>query len=177
MHVGAFAERGHYSETELPFKIIDLYCTGVEESILECQYYGNDTFGSGMYSCASGDDAFVRCQGTSLIIKVMHTISIVMIILNMAEMQFPFTNCSDGEVRLVGGRTPYEGRVEICISQVWGTICSTTYRDSSTNNYWDRNDATVVCRQLGHQELGIIIHLRVHLHSTAWLSAQIYWCS
>ena len=90
--------------------------------------------------------------------------------INMAEMQFPFTNCSDGEVRLVGGTTPYEGRVEICISQVWGTICSATNSFHTTN--WDINDAKVVCRQLGHQELGTpdsILVLKVNSMFKAWL--------
>ena len=31
--------------------------------------------------------------------------------------------CQDGEVRLVGGSSPSEGRVEYCRGNVWGTIC------------------------------------------------------
>ena len=64
------------------------------------------------------------------------------------------SNCSDGDVRLVDGSVDYEGRVEVCINRVWGTVCSTTYRYNYPN--WDLNDAKVVCGQLGHQELGII---------------------
>ena len=63
------------------------------------------------------------------------------------------SNCSDGDVRLVDGSVDYEGRVEVCINRVWGTVCSRSYR---YYNYWDLNDAKVVCRQLGHQELGIL---------------------
>ena len=64
-------------------------------------------------------------------------------------------NCSDGDVRLVGGSViNVEGRVEICINRVWGTVCSTTSRYYYRSN-WDVSDAKVVCRQLGHQELGI----------------------
>ena len=63
-----------------------------------------------------------------------------------------FSNCSDGEVRLVGGAVDYEGRVEICISGVWGTVCSSSSR--YYYSYWDLSDARVVCLQLGHQELG-----------------------
>ena len=37
-------------------------------------------------------------------------------------------------VRLVDGRTPNQGRVEIQYSGVWGTVC---------NNGWDLNDARV----------------------------------
>ena len=49
-------------------------------------------------------------------------------------------SCEDGEVRLVGGDTPNEGRVEICFNNQFGTIC---------NDGWDGNDATVICGQLG----------------------------
>ena len=47
--------------------------------------------------------------------------------------------CTDGELRLVGG-TYNSGRVEICDSGAWGTIC---------DDFWSQNDGDVACRQLG----------------------------
>ena len=66
-----------------------------------------------------------------------------------------FSNCSDGDVRLVGGAVEYEGLLEICVNGAWGAVC---YGTSSNlySNYWDVTDARVVCRQLGHQEYGMV---------------------
>lgn len=43
-------------------------------------------------------------------------------------------------MRIVGGHTLTEGRVEICIDHVWGYIC---------DNKWDVTDANIICSQLG----------------------------
>ena len=50
------------------------------------------------------------------------------------------TNEEEGDVRLVDSVSMYEGRVEVCTSREWGTIC---------NRNWYNQEAMVVCRQLG----------------------------
>ena len=50
----------------------------------------------------------------------------------------------EGDIRLVGGRHMWEGRVEIFLLNIWGTVSD--YGTSYT-------DATVVCRQLGYSTL------------------------
>jgi hypothetical protein len=53
--------------------------------------------------------------------------------------------CEEGELRLVGGRSETNGRVEICVRERWGTVCG----DS-----WDDMEVEVICRQLGYLESG-----------------------
>ena len=56
--------------------------------------------------------------------------------------------CSTGDIRLEGGSTPYEGRVEVCRDQTWGTVC---------DNQWNDQDARVVCRHLEFSGIGRLI--------------------
>ncbi|XP_038048478.1 deleted in malignant brain tumors 1 protein-like isoform X2 [Patiria miniata] len=50
--------------------------------------------------------------------------------------------CSVNAIRLVGGTSPLNGRVEILVNGQWGTVC---------DDGWGISDAQVVCRELGYQ--------------------------
>ena len=68
--------------------------------------------------------------------------------------------CENGQVRLSGGSTEPEGRVEICYSETWGTIC---------DNSWSTNDANVVCGQLGYLRRGKLLNVSFDDTGLLWL--------
>ena len=53
--------------------------------------------------------------------------------------------CNNGDIRLVGGTSALEGRVEVCDNHAWGTVC---------DDFWGNVDAGVACVQLGYQGTG-----------------------
>ena len=54
-------------------------------------------------------------------------------------------HCSSSEaIRLMGGASTREGRVEVCMGGYWGTVCS---------DGWSEEDALVVCRQAGYDTI------------------------
>ena len=58
------------------------------------------------------------------------------------------SECDDGELRLVGGESEKEGRVEFCLNGFWETICDKT---------WTEEEALVACKQAGFQPIGIYL--------------------
>ena len=52
-------------------------------------------------------------------------------------------------MRLQDGSSGMEGRVEVCMAGVWGTVC---------DDSWGAEDAVVVCRQLGFSGVGMSTH-------------------
>ena len=54
--------------------------------------------------------------------------------------------CEEGSIRLADGIIEQEGRLEVCVNEVWGSVC---------DEGWDKTDAHVICQQLGYSDLGM----------------------
>ena len=52
--------------------------------------------------------------------------------------------CKNGSIRLGDGAT-LRGRVEVCINSTWFAIC---------DHHWTKDEAKVVCSQLGYSPYG-----------------------
>uniref|UniRef100_A0A8C5GLM3 Deleted in malignant brain tumors 1 protein-like n=1 Tax=Gouania willdenowi TaxID=441366 RepID=A0A8C5GLM3_GOUWI len=82
-----------------PIWMSNVYCTGNESSLVECEYLG---FRS--YRCGHEDDVSLICEGDGSNITPNNTSQIL-------------------PVRLVGSNSSCAGRVEVFYEEEWGTVC------------------------------------------------------
>lgn len=98
------------AESHQLIHIDEVNCTGHEDALAECQVADN-------HNCADHtEDVGIICS-------------------------IPHQECNDSDIRLQDGPggSEREGRVEVCVGGVWGTVC---------DNNWDTLDAFVACKQL-----------------------------
>ena len=99
--------------------------------------------------------------------------------LNDMLLSFTTAPCTNGDIRIQGGSNRYEGRVEICNNNQWGTVC---------DDSWGTLEARVACRQLGFSSIGTHwckLFYEVGLQSrmndlntvTSWFSSQVEFCA
>lgn len=127
--LGAIAISNAYTEGNWYMHFKDLNCSGHEENIFDCPF---DKFIDS--SCSNYEDASVICQ--CKMIKLCLNIILLVYEVNTVA----YSDCNTGAVKLTGGPNEREGKVEVCINGVWGSVC---------DNGWDLHEAHVVCKQLG----------------------------
>ena len=66
-----------------------------------------------------------------------------------ASVNCTVAECIEGVVRLVGGMSETEGRVEICYAGNWYRVCGDSYPSKMCE------EAQVVCKQLRYSKSGI----------------------
>ena len=155
----------------------DVQCTGSENQLLACSSAPIFRISS---NCDHSRDAGVRCEGIhktetcsmlkcawwkllvlvgmeiSLFVLSVYLHNVVMAFISLSSSTAP---CTFGQLRLAGN-IANEGRVEICLNNVWGTVC---------DDYWESAEATVVCRQLGYLTQGYELSLQTILYANVTL--------
>ena len=110
-------------------------CTSSSSQLLECP-----SRPILLHNCLHSADAGVGCEG-AILVRLEKFKQLLLLLCFMLQT----APCTTGQLRLAGGNIANEGRVEICINNVWGTVC---------DDFWGSADATVVCRQLGYSTQG-----------------------
>ena len=120
---------GFGSAIDRPILIDDTRCSGSEENIFNCSY----NFAS---NCDHSEDAGVICGAVCRSGTVRITVGDINQLYQDPDFLEENYFIKDELAR---------GRVEVCVGGIYGTIC---------DHYWNNDDASLVCSQLGFTPYG-----------------------
>ena len=118
-----------------PLLYHNVKCSIQDLELLECEFTKSpDSATVGLEKQAS-----VKCQE-----RKCTWISLTEVYL----LYIPLAQCEDGDLKLIGGATEAEGRLEVCFNKRWGTI---------DGDGWTQTDTQVACSQLGYPTSGMLL--------------------
>lgn len=146
----------HFGQGTGPILLDNVACIGTERRLIDCP--ANPI---GSHNCGHIEDAGVGCQ--PIVVTTAARMSSLKLHFSQLITHFfvYIALCTQGEIRLIGGSNEYEGRVELCNNNAWGTVCDDSFGTS---------DANVACRQLGLSGNGMSIGF-MHQETLPYITA------
>ena len=122
---------GRYGSSDIRSRFRYISCDSSDRTLSDCNMYDYSSYCGHIYvSCT--EHYGIKCFS-----MLIQSCNVILLLQSLDSV-----NCDEGSVRLINGTVEKEGRVEVCINGVWGSVCDSSF--STTDGY-------VVCRQLGYQ--------------------------
>ena len=132
--------------------IEEISCQGDEPTLLNCSFVNETTLEFHF------NDAGVRCFNvTGMQSQAKFPRHVLYMYIQACPIALPLGTvpllsaedvCTPGSVRLANSTDGMEGRLEVCLDNVWGTVCQ---------DLFGYDEARVVCGQLGFSSEGVCL--------------------
>lgn len=130
---------GRFNKSNVRSSLSTFSCDASSSVLLQC----NSTMkGSSCYISVSkcSTEVGLRCHSKLILLIISYYLKTIFI--NCWYFADSVTgSCTDGQTRLVNGTLAQEGRVEVCLNGIWGSICQSGF---------GQDDAYVICKELGY---------------------------